>query len=85
MFGSAIGWVILVAVASSALTGGARIADVFLWLFLVGTGHIMDALVTRAQARKGLYSVDGQLPTDSKPLTPVPTTVGGSTTPTATR
>jgi hypothetical protein len=69
MVGSAFGWLILLGFLASALTDdnpdtqGASWALFGIFAVIVGLGHGVDMLLTRAMGKKGMISMDGALPT----------------------
>lgn len=85
MIGGVFGWFLLGTSAVAWLTGQAGVEAVVVWLVLVLIGHSIDAAVTYAQGKKGMYSLDGQLPTERKQLSAPKLSGGGTHTPTATR
>ena len=85
LFVSVVLWLILVGAAVFALAGETSWLGFKIWLGVLTTVHVYSAALTRIQSRKGMYSLDGQLPSAPPRALPAVEGVGGTQTPVAIR
>jgi hypothetical protein len=68
MFRGVILWIIFIAMTAGAFSRARRAGDLAIIAAILGVGlifaHAIDALLSRASAKKGLIALDGRLPAD---------------------
>ncbi len=91
MFGSAVGWLLLLwslfmyLVTTDPEAKVGALGSLLFFGVAVALGHIVDAAVTHGQAKKGQHSMDLLLPTTAKPIAMPKGAAGGVSTPTGVR